>query len=164
MRELGDDGILQLSLEEQYLVASGQTYFRDLAFDDLHRLQFDLETTGLDPALDRIFLVAVRDNRGLEEVLHVLIPARESCQRRSRRPTSFAVLPTLIRRVDPDVLENHNHPGLRPAVSRPAGRDPPGRSWRSAEPAYLACSGARFTRLRPRSWRAGSRDRRLAGA
>ena len=27
----------------------GRTYFRDLPFDRLHRLQFDLETTGLDP-------------------------------------------------------------------------------------------------------------------
>ena len=46
-----------LPLEDQYLVATGQTYFRDLAFDDLHRLQFDLETTGLDPSQHRIFLV-----------------------------------------------------------------------------------------------------------
>ena len=41
--------VLALPPEEQYLVATGRTYFRDLAFDDLRRLQFDLETTGLDP-------------------------------------------------------------------------------------------------------------------
>jgi hypothetical protein len=41
--------VLVLPPEEQYLVATGRTYFRGLAFDDLHRLQFDLETTGLDP-------------------------------------------------------------------------------------------------------------------
>ena len=49
LRELGADAVLVLPPEEQYLVASGRTYFRDLPFDDLHRLQFDLETTGLDP-------------------------------------------------------------------------------------------------------------------
>lgn len=112
VRTLAEDDILQLSLEEQYLVASGQTYFRDLAFDDLHRLQFDLETTGLNPALDRIFLVAVRDNRGLEEVLHVSdtpsggLPTPESEADLIRR------LAALIRRVDPDVLENHNIQGF----------------------------------------------------
>ena len=61
--------MLALPPEEQYLVASGRTYFRDLAFDDLRRLQFDLETTGLDPARDRIFLVAVRDPDGATEML-----------------------------------------------------------------------------------------------
>ena len=61
--------MLALPPEEQYLVATGRTYFRDLAFDELHRLQFDLETTGLDAARDRIFLVAVRDPGGATELL-----------------------------------------------------------------------------------------------
>ena len=43
------DVVLVLPPEEQYLVATGRTYFRDLSFDQLRRLQFDLETTGLDP-------------------------------------------------------------------------------------------------------------------
>ena len=60
VRELGD-AVLALPPEEQYLVASGRTYFRDLAFDDLRRAQFDLETTGLDPRVDRIFLIALRE-------------------------------------------------------------------------------------------------------
>ena len=33
---------------EQYLSWSGRTYFKGLRYDDLRRLQFDLETTGLD--------------------------------------------------------------------------------------------------------------------
>ena len=48
LRDLGKDAVLALPLEEQYLVATGRTYFRDLSFDQLHRMQFDLETTGLD--------------------------------------------------------------------------------------------------------------------
>ncbi|HET6764480.1 MAG TPA: hypothetical protein VFH27_12440, partial [Longimicrobiaceae bacterium] len=59
LKELGS-GVIALPPEEQYLVATGRTYFRGLTFDDLRRLQFDLETTGLDAARDRIFLVAVR--------------------------------------------------------------------------------------------------------
>jgi DNA polymerase I len=65
LRELGKDAALVLSPEEQYLVSTGRTYFRDLSFDQLHRLQFDLETTGLDPERDRIFMVAVRDQIGV---------------------------------------------------------------------------------------------------
>jgi DNA polymerase I len=104
--ELGEDDFLALPPEEQYLVATGRTYFRDLAFDDLHRLQFDLETTGLSAARDRIFLVAVRDNRGLAEVLEVTGegPAAEADLLRR--------LVALIRSADPDVIENHNFHGF----------------------------------------------------
>jgi DNA polymerase I len=118
LAELGDD-ILWLPPEEQYLVATGRTYFRGLAFDDLHRLQFDLETTGLDPARDAIFLIAVRDSRGLEQVLDVgdagLTPASEADLIRR--------LAALIRERDPDVLENHNLHGFDlPFLARRAQR------------------------------------------
>ena len=69
LRDLGKDTFLALPPEEQYLVATGRTYFRDLSFDSLHRMQFDLETTGLDPQRDRIFMVAVRDPSGATELL-----------------------------------------------------------------------------------------------
>jgi hypothetical protein len=71
LRDLGKDAILALPPEEQHLVATGRTYFRDLSFDQLHRMQFDLETTGLDPEHDRIFMVAVRDQSGATELLEV---------------------------------------------------------------------------------------------
>ena len=73
---------LALPPEEQYLVATGRTYFRDLPFDELHRLQFDLETTGLDPERDRIFMIAVRDPDGDDR------GARGARTRRRRRSGS----------------------------------------------------------------------------
>ena len=79
LRELGQESVLALPPEEQYLVASGRTYFRDLAFDDLHRLQFDLETHGLNPAIHRIFMVSVRDPSGSRD------RARNEGQHRCRR-------------------------------------------------------------------------------
>ncbi|HEX9414073.1 MAG TPA: DNA polymerase domain-containing protein, partial [Ktedonobacterales bacterium] len=107
--ELGEDGALQLPPEEQYLVATGRTYFRGLAYADVHRLQFDLETTGLNAAHDQIFLVAVRDSRGLACVL-------DSAERGLDGPVAEADLirrlVALVRRVDPDVIENHNLHGF----------------------------------------------------
>jgi len=81
LRELGADAVLVLPPEEQYLVASGRTYFRDLGFDDLRRAQFDLETTGLDPDEDRIFLIALRGPDGTAEVLEAkaTTPLRSRC-------------------------------------------------------------------------------------
>src|SRR6266852_2398619 len=89
---------------EQYLMSTGRVFFRGMAYHDLHRLQFDLETTSLDPARGRIFLVAVRDNRGFEQVLEASTPQEEA--------TLIANLCALIRQRDPDTIENHNLMGF----------------------------------------------------
>ena len=85
---------------EQYLMATGRVYFRGLAYDDLHRVQVDLETTALSPREGRIFLVAVRDSRGLETLLEAPRAADEAAL--------IADLCALIAQRDPDVIENHN--------------------------------------------------------
>ncbi|MEP6781900.1 MAG: 3'-5' exonuclease [Gemmatimonadaceae bacterium] len=106
IRDLEENTALLLAPEEQYLVATGRTYFRDLPFDSLHRLQFDLETTGLNSAIDRMFMVAVRlpdgelktlesstnDDKGEAELIRQLIAT--------------------IKDADPDVIENHNLHGF----------------------------------------------------
>lgn len=85
---------------EQYLMQSGRVYFRGLAYEDLHRLQFDFETTALDPHRGRIFMVAVRDSRGLTRTLDAPHPEDEA--------RLITELCELIRERDPDVIENHN--------------------------------------------------------
>ena len=112
LADLGDDEALSLPPEEQYLVATGRTYFRGLAFDDLLRLQFDLETTGLHPAQDRIFLVAVRDNRGFSAVLDVADSAERGLDGPAAEADLIRRLVALIRQRDPDVIENHNLHGF----------------------------------------------------
>jgi len=99
VRELADE-VIVIAPEEQYLCASGRTYFGGLAFDDLRRLQFDLETTGLDPDRDQIFLIGVRDPEGRVELLE------------GDEPAMIARLVAKIRACDPDVIENHNLHGF----------------------------------------------------
>jgi DNA polymerase I len=97
--ELPDD-YYRVGPVEQYLMLTGRVYFRGMTYDDLHRLQFDLETTALDPHRGRIFMVAIRDNRGLATTLIAPQPRDEAAL--------IADLCTLIRGRDPDVIENHN--------------------------------------------------------
>jgi DNA polymerase I len=104
--ELPDDSVLSLPPEEQYLVATGRTYFRDLPFDQLHRLQFDLETTGLDARRDRIFMVSIRYHGGDTEVLEAAGTGDAAEADLIRR------LMERIRAADPDVIENHNLHGF----------------------------------------------------
>src|SRR4029079_17925632 len=92
--------------EEQYLVATGRTYFRDLSFDQLRRMQFDLETTGLDAARDRIFMVAVRAPSGAAETLEAETDSDAGERDLIRR------LVAKVRDIDPDVIENHNLHGF----------------------------------------------------
>ncbi len=89
-----------LASAHPYSSTSGRVYFRGLSYENLRRLQFDLETTSLDPRLGRIFMVAVRDSHGLATVLEARQPEDEA--------RLIADLCALIRERDPDVIENHN--------------------------------------------------------
>lgn len=103
LHDLGD-AYYHVGPVEQYLMLTGRTYFRGMDYADLHRLQFDLETTALDPTRGRIFMVAVRDNRGLATTLEA--PAADDERR------LIADLCALIERRDPDIIENHNLHGF----------------------------------------------------
>jgi DNA polymerase elongation subunit (family B) len=136
LRELEDTSFLSLPPDEQYLVATGRNYFRDLAFDQLVRLQFDLETTGLDPERDRIFLIAVRDPGGATMVLE----AAGSSDRAEAELIGRLV--ETIRAADPDVIENHNLHGFDlPFLER--------RARLLREPLRLGRLGAAGLRQRP---------------
>ena len=106
LRELGAREILWLPPEEQYLMATGRTYFKDLPFDAVRRLQFDLETTGLDPEVDRVFLAAIRDPEGRAETLEV-----EGDDDNAEAELLMGLC-AAIREADPDVIENHNLHGF----------------------------------------------------
>jgi DNA polymerase I len=106
LRDLGKDRTLVLPPEEQYLVATGRTYFRDLTFEQLHRLQFDLETTGLDAGRDRIFMVAVRDATGATTLLEA------TAEDDAAEADLIQRLVATVTAADPDVIENHNLHGF----------------------------------------------------
>src|SRR5260221_12927124 len=94
------DTYYQVGPVEQYLMQTGRVYFRGLNYEDLHRLQFDLETTALDPHRGRIFLIAIRDSRGLATTLEAPNPDDEAGM--------IATFCQLVRDRDPDIIENHN--------------------------------------------------------
>jgi DNA polymerase elongation subunit (family B) len=100
-QDLGKDRMLALPPEEQYLVSTGLTYFRGLLFDDLRRMQFDLETTGLDATRDRIFMIATRSPEGICDVLEDEDEAN-----------LIRHLVAKVQALDPDVIENHNLHGF----------------------------------------------------
>ena len=91
--------------EQQYLMQTGQTLFKDMSFDEVHRLQLDIEvlaTHGFphaERAEDRIILIALSDNRGWQHIID---------GRSLDEPAMLAELVRLLRDQDPDVIEGHN--------------------------------------------------------
>lgn len=94
------ESALVLPPEEQYLVATGRNYFRGLSFNQLRRMQFDLETTGLSPENSRIFIIAIREPSGVTEILE------------GEEKDLIRRLVERVRAIDPDVIENHNLHGF----------------------------------------------------
>ena len=139
------DELLALQPDEQYLVSSGRVYFRDLSFDQVRRLQVDLETTGLDAERDAIFMFSIRHPTGESEAFDVDGEGAAGEAGLIRR------LVAIIQYDDPDVIENHNLHGF----------DLPFLEQRGASTACRSRSAASLCRIsaawRP-AWRAERRD------
>jgi DNA polymerase I len=99
LREAGIPVIFYQSPVKQFLMASGQTLFKGMRFEELVRMQVDLETTSLDPnAADaRILLIAAGDNHGRNWVLY----DEDEAALLQRFVAS-------LNEADPDVIEGHN--------------------------------------------------------
>ncbi|MDW8322216.1 MAG: DNA polymerase domain-containing protein [Armatimonadota bacterium] len=99
LRDMHVDVIAYGSPERQFLMLSGYTLFKEMSFDNVHRMQVDIETVGLNPQepSNRILLIVLHDNRGWGEVLDDADEA-QMLQR----------FVQLVRERDPDVIEGHN--------------------------------------------------------
>ncbi len=91
--------------EQQYLMQTGRTLFKDMTFDDINRLQLDIEVFASNGfpqahrAEDAIIAVALADNQGWSHVIDGLSRTE---------PEILQELVDLIQERDPDVIEGHN--------------------------------------------------------
>ena len=97
--DLPNNSVVHFPATEQYLIGSGRTYFQEMEWSDLHRLQFDLETYALDPYNGGIFLIAIRDNQGYERIID---------ESQMSEADMINELVKIIKERDPDIIENHN--------------------------------------------------------
>src|SRR5262249_31914462 len=99
LREAGVPVVFYSSGVRQHLVGSGETLFKGMRFEELRRLQIDLETTSLDPEAPNagILLIAASDTRGQSWVFAG--PDEEEILRQ---------FVACVAEADPDVIEGHN--------------------------------------------------------
>ncbi len=92
---------------QHYLTHTGRTLFKQLAFEELKRVQIEvLSFSGGDldaGADDHITSIAVSDNTGWEELIEVNPSAIDESEH-----AAIKRLTSLIKERDPDVIEGHN--------------------------------------------------------
>jgi DNA polymerase elongation subunit (family B) len=98
---------VMFSPTEQFLIQSGKRLFKGMDdYNDVHRLQFDLETEGLFSSKHAIFQIGVRDNRGMEYVLETI--GDDGVTRRDEERANIAKFFQIIDIVKPDFITGYN--------------------------------------------------------
>ena len=91
---------------EQFMIETGKRQFKGYDdYDELLRLEFDLETEGLDPQKDCISQIGIRTNKGFEKIIPVLGEREEKFKNETKALQEFF---GTVREIDPDVLTGHN--------------------------------------------------------
>ena len=93
--------------EEQFMIATGKRLFKGYdSYDDLVRMQFDIETTGLDKRHDLIDQIGIRTNKGFEKVIEVLGDTSEEKIENGRNAINEMF--DIVDEIDPDVIAGYN--------------------------------------------------------
>jgi len=98
---------LTLSPSEQFLIQTGKRLFKGIDdYNGLHRLQFDLETAGLDPSRHEIFQIGVKDNKGFEVILETKGDTPK--HRRESEKDNIIEFFKIIDELHPDLITAYN--------------------------------------------------------
>jgi hypothetical protein len=92
---------------EQFLISTGKRLFKGMDdYNDVHRMQFDLETMGLTASTDPIFQIGIRDNRGYEKILEVKGDTPQELRDSER--IQIAEFFNVIFEIKPDIITAYN--------------------------------------------------------
>jgi len=96
-----------LSSDEQFLIQTGKRLFKGMDdYNDVHKMQFDLETEGLNPDVNAIFQIGISDNRGFELVLET--KGDTPRERRESEKNNIKQFFNIIHEMKPDILTAYN--------------------------------------------------------
>src|SRR6266487_3470909 len=103
LKNAGRDFLAFTDPIQHYLTATGRTLFKDLAFEELKRMQIEVLSINGSGDSDHIMSIALSDNTEWEELIVVDTNNIEESERNALRR-----LTALIKERDPDVIEGHN--------------------------------------------------------
>lgn len=98
---------LTLTPVEQYMISSGTRLFKGYdTYDDVYRMEWDLETEGLVAKRHRINQIGVRTNKGFEKIIPVTGNTVEELD--LNELSAIKEFLQLIHDLDPDVIVGYN--------------------------------------------------------
>lgn len=96
-----------VSPNEQFMIATGKRLFKGYeSYDDILRLQFDIETTGLDKTQDLIEQIGIRTNKGYEKIITVKGETKEEKINNGRKAINEFF--DIVNDINPDVISGYN--------------------------------------------------------
>lgn len=98
---------MKVNTTEMYLIKTGNRYFKGFEdYDDLHRMQWDIETEGLDHTKHRITQIGVRTNKGFNKIIK--IDHTNSSLSLQNELSAIKEFLTIIKELKPDIISGHN--------------------------------------------------------
>lgn len=97
---------ISVSPVEQYMISTGKRLFKGYNdYNDLVRMQWDLETEGLDPHICAISQIGIRTNKGFEKIIKIEGTGNEKLKNEILAIKEFLVI---INTIKPDIISGHN--------------------------------------------------------
>lgn len=97
---------ISVSPVEQYMISTGKRLFKGYNdYNDLVRMQWDLETEGLDPHTCAISQIGIRTNKGFEKIIKIEGTGDEKSKNEILAIKEFLVI---INTIKPDIISGHN--------------------------------------------------------
>lgn len=101
------DYYMKVSPVEQYMIYSGKRMFKGYEdYDELLRMEWDLETGGLDPNIHMVDQIGIRTNRGFQKLISVEGDTEE--EKFENELKAIREMFSLVREILPDVFTGHN--------------------------------------------------------
>ncbi len=99
------DCFYYLGLNEQFMISTGIRLFKGYEnYNEVEKFTFDIETTGLNPKTDRIFLIGCKTNKGFRQIL--------SCKKEdddeSERNLILNFFHLLCKKIKPAIMAGYN--------------------------------------------------------
>lgn len=92
---------------EQFMIQTGIRLFKGYeSYDDIKRMQFDIETSGLDATKDTLDQIGVRTNKGFEKIITVTGDTPEEYFDSAH--SAMCEFYDIIAKEDPDVVAGYN--------------------------------------------------------
>lgn len=97
---------IAVSPTEQYMIQTGRRMFKGYDdYDDLLRMEWDLETEGLDPQINAISQIGIRTNKGYEKIITVVGEGDEKIRNEYDAIVEFF---GIIKELQPDIITGHS--------------------------------------------------------